>query len=168
MNVNEVIANRAIQILGGTVGTKTPVHPNDHVNMSQSTNDVFPTAMNIAASLAIRDRLIPMVRKLRDGLDEKARAWAKITKIGRTHLMDAVPLTLGQEFSGYVAMLDDDLERLDAVLPGLYRLAIGGTAVGTGIAAEKGFGETAVRHIAEHHRSPRDGCPEQVRRARRP
>jgi fumarate hydratase class II len=149
MNVNEVIANRAVQLLGGTIGTKTPVHPNDHVNMSQSTNDVFPTAMNIAVSLAIRDHLVPMVRKLRDGLDEKARAWAGITKIGRTHLMDAVPLTLGQEFSGYVAMVDDDLERLDAVLPGLYRLAVGGTAVGTGIAAAKGFGEMTVRHIAE-------------------
>jgi fumarate hydratase class II len=149
MNVNEVLANRAIQLLGGTVGTKRPVHPNDHVNMSQSTNDVVPTAMHIAASLAIRDHLIPMVSKLRNGLDEKARAWANITKIGRTHLMDAVPLTLGQEFSGYVAMLDDDLERLAAVLPGLYRLAIGGTAVGTGIAAEKGFGASAVRHIAE-------------------
>ncbi len=149
MNVNEVLANRAIQCLGGTVGTKRPVHPNDHVNMSQSTNDVFPTAMHVAAALAIRDHLIPMVRKLRGGLDEKARAWANITKIGRTHLMDAVPLTLGQEFSGYVAMLDDDLERLAALLPGLYRLAIGGTAVGTGIAAEKGFGELAVRHIAE-------------------
>jgi fumarate hydratase, class II len=149
MNVNEVIANRAIQILGGTMGTKTPVHPNDHINMSQSTNDVFPTAMNVAASLAIRDHLVPMARKLRDGLDEKAKAWANITKIGRTHLMDAVPLTLGQEFSGYVAMIDDDLERLASALPGLYRLAIGGTAVGTGMAAEKRFGELAVCHIAE-------------------
>jgi fumarate hydratase, class II len=149
MNVNEVIANRAIQLLGGTMGTKTPIHPNDHVNMSQSTNDVFPTAMNIATSLAIRDRLVPMVRKLRNGLNEKAKAWASITKIGRTHLMDAVPLTLGQEFSGYVAMVDDNLERLAAILPGLCRLAIGGTAVGTGIAAERGFGEAAVRCIAE-------------------
>lgn len=149
MNVNEVLANKAIQILGGVIGTKTPVHPNDHVNMSQSTNDVFPTAMNVAASLAIRDRLVPMVRKLRDSLDVKARAWADITKMGRTHLMDAVPLTLGQEFSGYVAMLDDGLERLHAVLPGLYRLAIGGTAVGTRLAAGRGFGESAVRHLSE-------------------
>lgn len=148
MNVNEVISNRAIEILGGTTGAKAPVHPNDHVNMSQSTNDVFPTAMNIAASLAIRGRLIPMVKKLRDCLDKKAGAWAAITKIGRTHLMDAVPLTLGQEFSGYVAMLDDDLARLDLVLPGLYRLAIGGTAVGTGITAGKGFGEKVVHNIA--------------------
>lgn len=149
MNVNEVLANRAIQLLGGTMGTKKPVHPNDHVNMSQSTNDVFPTAMNLATSLAIRDRLVPALRSLRDRLDEKAKAWAGITKIGRTHLMDAVPLTLGQEFSGYVAMIDADLERLGAVLPELHRLAIGGTAVGTGIAAERGFGEAAARHIAE-------------------
>ena len=112
MNVNEVIANRAIEIAGGVPGTKTPVHPNDHVNMGQSTNDVFPSAMHIAASLAIRDRLVPMIGKLRDGLDEKAREWKDIVKTGRTHLMDAVPLTLGQEFSGYVGMLDDDLERI--------------------------------------------------------
>jgi fumarate hydratase class II len=149
MNVNEVLANRAIESLGGTMGTKTPVHPNDHVNMSQSTNDVFPTAMNIAVSLAIRDRLVPLVRKMRDSLDEKAREWANITKIGRTHLMDAVPMTLRQEFSGYAAMLDDDLARLDASLPGLSRLALGGTAVGTGLAAGREFGELAVRHIAE-------------------
>ncbi|HOD75462.1 MAG: class II fumarate hydratase [Syntrophorhabdaceae bacterium] len=159
MNVNEVLANRAIQILDGTVGTKTPVHPNDHVNMSQSTNDVFPTAMNVAASLAIRDHLVPMVEKLRDGLDEKTKAWANITKIGRTHLMDAVPLTLGQEFSGYAAMVDDDLTRLEAVLPGLYRLAIGGTAVGTGLTAEKRFGELAVRHIAEITHLPVTAAP---------
>jgi len=125
------------------------VHPNDHVNMSQSTNDVFPTAMNIAVSLAIRDRLVPAVRKMRDSLDQKAREWAVITKIGRTHLMDAVPMTLGQEFSGYAAMLDDDLARFDAALPGLSRLALGGTAVGTGLAAGREFGKLAVRHIAE-------------------
>ncbi len=149
MNVNEVIANRAIEIAGGKPGTKSPVHPNDHVNMGQSTNDVFPSAMHIAASLAIRDRLVPMVGKLRDALDEKAKGWRDIVKTGRTHLMDAVPLTLGQEFSGYVGMLDDDMERIGAVLPGLYRLALGGTAVGTGVNAGKGFGETAVRLIAE-------------------
>jgi fumarate hydratase class II len=149
MNVNEVIANRAIQIAGGVPGTKTPVHPNDHVNMGQSTNDVFPSAMNIAASLAIRDRLIPMIRKLRDGLDEKAGSWKDIVKTGRTHLMDAVPLTLGQEFSGYVGMLDDDLERIRAILPGLYRLALGGTAVGTGVNAGKGFAQAAIKAIAE-------------------
>lgn len=148
MNVNEVLANRAIELMGGIKGTRSPVHPNDHVNMSQSTNDVFPTAMNIAALIAIRDHLIPAVGGLADGLQEKAKAWGGITKIGRTHLMDAVPLTLGQEFSGYAAMIGDDLGRLDAVLPGLYQLAIGGTAVGTGIAAGKGFGDAAARHIA--------------------
>jgi fumarate hydratase class II len=148
MNVNEVIANRAIRIAGGVPGTKTPVHPNDHVNMGQSTNDVFPSAMHIALALAIRDRLVPMVGKLRDGLDEKAREWKDIVKTGRTHLMDAVPLTLGQEFSGYVGMLDDDLERMRAVLPGLYRLALGGTAVGTGVNAGKGFAEGAVEAIS--------------------
>jgi fumarate hydratase, class II len=149
MNINEVIANRAIQIMGGTVGTKTPVHPNDDVNMSQSTNDVFPTAMNIAVSAAIRERLLPMIGKLRDAFDQKAKSWAHITKIGRTHLVDAVPLTLGQEFSGYVAMLDDNIERLTTALPGLYRLPIGGTAIGTGIAAAKGFGKAAIRRVAE-------------------
>ncbi len=159
MNVNEVLANRAIQLRGGVVGTKMPVHPNDHVNMSQSTNDVFPTAMNLAVSLAIRDGLVPMVRKLRDSLDVKAMAWAGITKMGRTHLMDAVPLTLGQEFSGYVAMLDDCLERLHLLLPGLYRLAIGGTAVGTGLAAGKGFGEAAVRYLSEITGLPVETAP---------
>ncbi len=149
MNVNEVIANRADQLAGNALGTKTPVHPNDHVNMGQSTNDVFPSAMHIAAALAIRDRLVPTIRTLRDGLDEKAREWRDIVKTGRTHLMDAVPLTLGQEFSGYVGMLDDDLARIDAVLPGLYRLALGGTAVGTGLNAGKGFAEDAVKVIAE-------------------
>ena len=112
MNVNEVIANRAIELAGGVLGSKDPIHPNDHVNLSQSTNDVFPTAMHLAAATAIQARLIPKVRKLRDALDEKAKSWAEIVKIGRTHLMDAVPLTLGQEFSGYVGMLDDNLERI--------------------------------------------------------
>ncbi len=149
MNVNEVVSNRAIQILGGRVGSKDPVHPNDHVNMSQSTNDVFPTAMYLAAAASMRDRLKPAVTKLRSALDEKARSWSDIVKIGRTHLMDAVPLTLGQEFSGYVAMLDDDLERIEACFPGLCRLPIGGTAVGTGLAALRGFGERAAGHLAE-------------------
>lgn len=149
MNVNEVISNRAIEIMGGTAGTKQPVHPNDHVNMSQSTNDVFPTAMYIAASLVIGGRLASKVERLKNALDEKSRSWLGITKIGRTHMMDAVPLTLGQEFSGYVAMLDDNLGRLASVLPGLYRLPVGGTAVGTGVAAVKGFGEAAVKHLAE-------------------
>ncbi len=148
MNVNEVIANRAVELAGGVLGSHDPVHPNDHVNMSQSTNDAFPTAMHLAAAAAIRERLVPKVRKLRDALDEKAKSWADLVKIGRTHLMDAVPLTLGQEFSGYVGMLDDNLERMEGALPGLYRLALGGTAVGTGLNAPKGFGDLAVKHLA--------------------
>ena len=149
MNVNEVIANRAIELAGGVMGSQDPIHPNDHVNMSQSTNDVFPAAMHVAAAAAIQARLIPMVRKLRDALDEKAQKWADLIKIGRTHLMDAVPLSLGQEFSGYTAMLDDNLERIGMVLPGLYRLAIGGTAVGTGLNAPRGFGELVARRLAD-------------------
>jgi fumarate hydratase, class II len=149
MNVNEVIANRAIELAGGVLGSKNPIHPNDHVNMSQSTNDAFPTAMHLAAAEAIRARLIPKVKKLREALDEKATNWADLVKIGRTHLMDAVPLTLGQEFSGYVGMLDDNLERIHGALPGLYRLALGGTAVGTGLNAPKGFGDLAIQHLAD-------------------
>ena len=149
MNVNEVIANRAIEIAGGEMGSKTPIHPNDHVNMSQSSNDTFPTAMHIAAVMALQDQLIPKVSKMRCALAEKAQTWAKITKIGRTHLQDAVPLTLGQEFSGYVAQLDADLARIKNILPDLYELAIGGTAVGTGLNAPPGFGETASQHISK-------------------
>jgi fumarate hydratase class II len=149
MNVNEVIANRAIELAGGVLGSKEPIHPNDHVNMSQSSNDAFPTAMHIAAAKALQERLLPKVRKLRDALDEKAKSWDEIVKIGRTHLMDAVPLTLGQEFSGYVGMLDDNLERIESALPGLYRLALGGTAVGTGLNAPKGFGDLAVKRLAD-------------------
>ena len=149
MNVNEVIANRAIELAGGVLGSKEPIHPNDHVNLSQSTNDAFPSAMHLAAATALRERLLPQVRKLRDALDEKAKDWAEIVKIGRTHMMDAVPLTLGQEFSGYVGLLDDDLERIESALPGLYRLALGGTAVGTGLNAPKGFGDLAIRHLAD-------------------
>ncbi len=148
MNVNEVIANRAIELAGGVLGSKAPIHPNDHVYLSQSTNDVFPTAMHIAAAAAIHERLRPAVRKLQDALDEKAQSWMEIVKLGRTHLMDAIPLTLGQEFSGYVGMLDDNLERLQVALPGLYRLALGGTAVGTGLNAPKGFGDLAIRRLA--------------------
>ncbi|MBE9110146.1 class II fumarate hydratase [Nodosilinea sp. LEGE 07298] len=148
MNVNEVIANRAIELAGGEMGSKTPIHPNDHVNMSQSSNDIFPTAMHIAAAQALTQRLRPAVTQLRDALDEKAQAWADIVKIGRTHLQDAVPLTLGQEFSGYVGMLDDNLTRLESALPGLYQLAIGGTALGTGLNAGPGFAEAAAQHIA--------------------
>ncbi|HUY42801.1 MAG TPA: class II fumarate hydratase [Acidimicrobiales bacterium] len=149
MNVNEVISNRAIEMAGGVMGSKSPVHPNDDVNMSQSSNDTFPTAMHIAAVNEIVDRLIPSVRRLRDALEAKALAYAPITKIGRTHLMDAVPLTLGQEFSGYVAQLDADLERLEMVLGGLYELAAGGTAVGTGLNTHPEFGERVAKAIAE-------------------
>jgi fumarate hydratase class II len=148
MNVNEVISNRAIEMAGGVLGSKAPVHPNDDVNMSQSSNDTFPTAMHIAAVVEITDRLIPAVARLRDALDVKAKAYAGIVKIGRTHLMDAVPLTLGQEFSGYVAQLDADLGRLDMVLPGLYELAAGGTAVGTGLNTDPEFGVRVAAAIA--------------------
>jgi fumarate hydratase class II len=149
MNVNEVISNRAIELGGGELGAKVPIHPNDHVNMSQSSNDTFPTAMHIAAAQQVRERVLPSVRALRDALDAKATAWADIVKIGRTHLQDAVPLTLGQEFSGYVAQLDDDVERIEQTLPHLYELAIGGTAVGTGLNAPEGFGEACAAKIAE-------------------
>jgi len=148
MNANEVIANRAIELLGGELGSKEPVHPNDDVNMSQSSNDTFPTAMHVAAAVAIVERLVPDVRALRDALDAKAASFADLVKIGRTHLQDAVPLTLGQEFSGYVAQLDADIERIDAALPGLYELAIGGTAVGTGLNAPDGFGPLCAAKIA--------------------
>jgi fumarate hydratase class II len=149
MNVNEVISNRANELAGGERGSKQPIHPNDHVNMSQSSNDTFPTAMNIAAVEEVVRRLIPSVRALRDSLAKRADDFADIVKIGRTHLQDAVPLTLGQEFSGYVAQLDADLERLEMVLPGLYELAIGGTAVGTGINTHPEFAERAAAKIAE-------------------
>jgi fumarate hydratase, class II len=149
MNVNEVISNRAIELAGGERGSKDPVHPNDHVNMSQSSNDTFPTAMHVATVMEITGRLVPSVRRLRDALDAKASAFAEITKIGRTHLMDAVPLTLGQEFSGYVAQLDADLERLRQVLGALYELAAGGTAVGTGLNTHREFGERVAATIAE-------------------
>jgi fumarate hydratase, class II len=149
MNVNEVISNRAIEIAGGELGSKVPIHPNDHVNMSQSSNDTFPTAIHVAAAQQLDERVLPAVRALRDAIDAKAAAWAHIVKIGRTHLQDAVPLTLGQEFSGYVAQLDDDIERLEQTLPHLYELAIGGTAVGTGLNATEGFGDACAAKIAE-------------------
>ena len=148
MNANEVIANRAIELDGGVMGTKSPVHPNDHVNMSQSSNDTFPTAMHIAAAEEIVRGLLPSVRALRDSLAKKAEAYADVTKIGRTHLMDAVPLTLGQEFSGYVAQLDADLSRLELSLHGLYELAAGGSAVGTGLNTHPEFGERVATAIA--------------------
>lgn len=149
MNVNEVISNRAIEMAGGVLGSKNPIHPNDDVNMSQSSNDIVPTAMNICIAIGLRDRLIPNVKKMRDALDTKAKAWDNIVKIGRTHLQDAVPLTLGQEFSGYVGQLDDNLKRIDSVFGGLYELAIGGTAVGTGLNTPPGFAERAVEIINE-------------------
>jgi fumarate hydratase, class II len=149
MNANEVIANRAIELAGGTLGSKTPVHPNDDVNMSQSSNDTFPTAMHIAAAEQLNEALLPALRALRDALAQKADSFADVVKIGRTHLMDAVPLTLGQEFSGYVAQLDADTERIEASLPGLYELALGGTAVGTGLNTHPEFGSRAAAHIAE-------------------
>jgi fumarate hydratase class II len=148
MNVNEVISNRSCQLAGTPVGGKTPVHPNDHANMSQSSNDTFPAAMYMAAAIGVKQRLLPAVTALRDSIDAKARAWSGIIKIGRTHLQDATPLTLGQEWSGYTGMLEDNLERIETVLPGVYRLALGGTAVGTGINAAPGFAEAAAASIA--------------------
>ena len=149
MNVNEVISNRAIELSGAEMGSKAPIHPNDHVNMSQSSNDTFPTAMNIAAVEEVLQRLVPSVQALRDALDAKSQQFADVVKIGRTHLQDAVPLTLGQEFSGYVAQLDGDLQRLDWAIRGLYDLAIGGTAVGTGLNAPPEFAERTAAKIAE-------------------
>ncbi len=149
MNANEVISNRAIAISGGTLGSKTPIHPNDDVNMSQSSNDTFPTAMHIAAALAFKQKLIPAVRTLRNGLAVKMDAYKDIVKIGRTHLQDAVPLTLGQEFSGYVAQLDACLMRIDQMLPELFELALGGTAVGTGLNTHPQFAVKSAAHIAD-------------------
>jgi fumarate hydratase class II len=149
MNVNEVISNRCCQLAGTPLGSKAPVHPNDHVNMSQSSNDSFPTAMNIAAAVNVRQRVIPAVSGLRDAIAAKAEQWKHIVKIGRTHMQDATPLTLGQEWSGYVGVLSDNLDRIEDSLTGVYRLALGGTAVGTGINAAPGFGEAAAAEIAK-------------------
>src|SRR5947207_311473 len=149
MNANEVISNRAIELAGGEMGSKKPVHPNDDVNMSQSSNDTFPTAMHVAAATAVVQNLLPAVRELRDALHAKEDEFAGIVKIGRTHLQDAVPLTLGQEFSGYVGQLDAGVARIEAILPGLLALAIGGTAVGTGLNAPAGFGEAVAAKLAE-------------------
>src|SRR6202789_724429 len=149
MNVNEVISNRCCQLAGTQLGSKTPVHPNDHVNMSQSSNDSFPTAMNIAAAVNVKDRLIPAVTALRDAIAAKAEEWKDIVKIGRTHMQDATPITLGQEWSGYAGALSDDLERLDDAMKGVYHLALGGTAVGTGINAAPDFAESAAAEIAK-------------------
>ena len=144
MNVNEVISNRCCQLAGTPLGSKTPVHPNDHVNMAQSSNDSFPSAMYIAAAVNVKQRLVPAVTALCDAINQKAEAWKGIVKIGRTHMQDATPLTLGQEWSGYVGMLSDNLERIESALPGVYRLALGGTAVGTGLNSAPGFAEAAA------------------------
>ncbi|HEY8238333.1 MAG TPA: class II fumarate hydratase, partial [Candidatus Limnocylindrales bacterium] len=149
MNVNEVIAGRANEVATGARGGKAPIHPNDHVNRSQSSNDTFPTALHMAVAMALVEDLVPSVRALRDALDAKRAEFDGIVKIGRTHLQDAVPLTLGQEFSGYVAQLDGGLARIDWALPGLYELALGGTAVGTGINSHPEFAERVARRIAE-------------------
>ena len=149
MNVNEVISNRSCQLAGTPLGSKTPVHPNDHVNMSQSSNDSFPTAMNIAAAVNVKERLIPAVKALRDAIEAKADEWMDIVKIGRTHMQDATLLTLGEEWSGYSGMLSDNIERIEDALKGVYSLALGGTAVGTGINAAPGFGQAAAAEIAK-------------------
>jgi fumarate hydratase class II len=149
MNVNEVISNRAIEMAGGVLGSKDPIHPNDHVNRSQSSNDTFPTAMHIAAAESIVQRLLPSLKNLRDALDEKSKKFASIIKVGRTHLQDAVPLTLGQEFSGYVAQLDNAKRCIEMTLSGLYELALGGTAVGTGLNSHPQFAELSAQKIAE-------------------
>ncbi len=149
MNANEVISNRAIELAHGTMGAKKPIHPNDHVNMSQSSNDTFPTAMHIAAAEQVERKLLPAVRELRDALEKKGGEFADVVKIGRTHLQDATPMTVGQEFSGWISLLDRDIERLRRSLDGLYDLAIGGTAVGTGLNAPPEFAERAAAKIAE-------------------
>ncbi len=149
MNANEVISNRAIQILGGVVGSKKPVHPNDHVNLSQSSNDTYPTAMHVAAAEEVVHRLLPALRILRNALNDKAGAWAKIIKIGRTHTQDATPLTLGQEFSGYTQQIENGIARIESTLPMLMQLAQGGTAVGTGLNAPVGFAEAVAEKIAQ-------------------
>ena len=148
MNVNEVISNRCCQIAGTQLGSKTPVHPNDHVNMAQSSNDTFPSAMNIAAAVNVKKRLIPAVEALHDAIAKKVEQWKDVIKIGRTHMQDATPLTLGQEWSGYEGVLADNLDRIEDALKGVYRLALGGTAVGTGINSAPGFAEAAAAEIA--------------------
>ena len=154
MNANEVIANRAIEMLGGVLGSKKPVHPNDHVNMSQSSNDTFPTAMHIAAAEEVNHRLKPAIATIRNALNDKAEEYKDVVKIGRTHLQDATPLTLGQEFSGYRTMMDNGLRRLDQALPALYELAQGGTAVGTGLNTIKGFDHLFAGDVANYTKLP--------------
>ncbi len=159
MNVNEVISNRCCQLAGTPLGSHAPVHPNDHVNMSQSSNDSFPSAMNIAAAVNVKERLIPAVKALRDAIAAKADEWKDVVKIGRTHMQDATPLTYGQEWSGYVGTLTDSLDRIENAVKGVYRLALGGTAVGTGINAAPGFGEAAAAEIAKLTKLPFVSAP---------
>ena len=159
MNANEVISDRAIEMMGGTMGSKKPVHPNDHVNMSQSSNDTFPTAMHIACAEEIHHRLLPALRYLRNALNDKAQAWAKIIKIGRTHTQDATPLTLGQEFSGYTQQIENGIKRIEMTMPALMELAQGGTAVGTGLASPKGFAELVAQRIAAITKMPFTSAP---------
>ena len=159
MNANEVISNRAIEMAGGQMGSKAPIHPNDDVNKAQSSNDTFPTAMHIAAAEQVRHHLLPAVMLLKETLKRKSEAFADLVKIGRTHLMDATPLTVGQEFSGYVQQLENDAERLERILPGLFRLALGGTAVGTGLNTHPEFAEQSARKIAELTRLPFVSAP---------
>ncbi|MDO8839835.1 MAG: class II fumarate hydratase [Parvibaculum sp.] len=159
MNANEVISNRAIEIMGGEMGSKKPVHPNDHVNMSQSSNDTYPTAMHVACAEEIHHRLLPALQKLRNALNDKAQAWNHIVKIGRTHTQDATPLTLGQEFSGYTAQVENGIARIEQTLPKLMELAQGGTAVGTGLNAPIGFAENVADKIAAITRLPFKTAP---------
>src|SRR6202000_3250891 len=159
MNANEVISNRAIEMLGGVMGSKKPVHPNDHVNMSQSSNDTYPTAMHIACAEEIVRRLLPALRHLHDALETKVRAWADIIKIGRTHTQDATPITLGQEFSGYATQVANGIARIEQTLPKLMELAQGGTAVGTGLNAPIGFDRMVAERIAAITRLPFTTAP---------
>ena len=159
MNANEVISNRAIEMMGGEMGSKKPIHPNDHVNMSQSSNDTFPTAMHIACAEEIHHRLLPALQMLRNALNDKANQWAKVIKIGRTHTQDATPLTLGQEFSGYTKQVENGIARIEQTLPALMQLAQGGTAVGTGLNAPIGFAEKVAEHIASITKLPFTTAP---------
>src|SRR6478672_9845373 len=154
MNVNEVISNRCIQLSGGTLGSQEPVHPNDHVNMGQSSNDTFPTAMHIAAHKMATQKTIPALKRLRDAVERKSKKWARAVKIGRTHLEDATPLTVGQEWSGYAGALDDAIAEVEHATHGLLKLAMGGTAVGTGLNAPAGFGEQVAAEIASMTSTP--------------